>query len=427
MAPAALTPVAPARDMPRDAAAGRCEAPDPERSQLLAPAASRAPAAAWSACARRAPTVAMAALLVAVAAASACRSAWAQQRPGGARGATAAQEVTGLAEERHGLQAPGPLSRERLEKMSTKELFELAKKLQEEVSEFDDGMGPPLEEDPNSTHQHTQLSASARCSASHEDCRSTKCCSDAGLQCYEKSEWWAMCRARCIPGVADPADVDPEHWSCRKFGERSKGRPVEPGECHGVHDNCMGSKCCKDPGFACFAKNGTFGRCMPECAPGPQYFDLDDGDPWSCRQVGAAALSTVGKWTEANCTGDADDCRESKCCATSGLQCYEVDGEAAQCRPSCLREDGSPCTELGYRTPPPPAELPDGPLGGKVGWWVEGSCSKDGEDCSGTLCCVGAGMQCYQKDSKHAACAGECQANSTWTCKELGTRSWGPA
>jgi len=281
--------------------------------------------------------------------------------------------------------------------------------------------------DANLTHQHMDPPVSANCSASYEDCRSTKCCSDPGLQCYEKNRWWAMCRATCIPGAADPADVDPEHWSCRKFGERSKGRPVEPGECHGVHDNCMGSKCCKDPGFACFAKNGTFGRCMPECAPGPQYFDLDNGDPWSCHQVGAAALSTVGNWTKANCSGDADDCRESRCCATSGLQCYEVGGKSARCFASCPQEGGSPCTELGYRTPPPPAELPDGPLGGKVGWWVEGSCSKDGEDCSGTLCCVGAGMQCYQKDSKHAACAGECQANSTWTCKELGTRSWGPA
>merc|ERR1719382_1795248 len=104
----------------------------------------------------------------------------------------------------------------------------------------------------------------------------------------------------------------------------------------------MGSKCCTDPGLACFAKTATFARCMPECALGPQYFDLDDNDPWSCHQVGAAALSTVGNWTKANCSGDVDDCRKSRCCATSGLQCYEMGSQWAQCRPSCSQEGGGP-------------------------------------------------------------------------------------
>jgi len=280
-------------------------------------------------------------------------------------------------------------------------------------------------EDLNLTHQHREPPASAKCSASHEDCRTTMCCSDPGLQCYEKNRWWATCRANCIPGAADPADVDPERWNCTEYGVRSPGKPIDQEECHDVYGNCTDSKCCTDPGFACFTKNDTFARCMPDCAPGPQYFDLDNNDPWSCHQVGSAALSTVGNWTKANCSGDEDDCRESSCCATSGLQCYEMNSQRAQCRPNC----STPwtCTELGYRTPPPPTDLPNGPLGGKVGRWVKDSCSKDGEDCSSTSCCVGRGRQCYQRDSKYATCADECQKNSTWRCKELGTRSWGLA
>ncbi|CAK0885132.1 unnamed protein product [Prorocentrum cordatum] len=516
--------------MPGDGAA-RCGAePDHEGDQLLTPGAQRA-LDAWHW--RRRGSAPLAALLLVAAALAAYHSAQAQ-RTRGAEVAPAAAGATGLVEDRDPLEI---VTAERLEKMSTKELIKLAKKLQGEVAEIDDDMDLSVEEDPcktrresarrlqaarlrrlqaeaesveigkeefeelleeeiaeiegeedpcsmpeeaflkveevldqeivgtesesqgalreeeaklkkvhgsveaeasghtatevsaeglNSTHRHRKPPASAKCSASHEDCRSTECCSDPGLQCYEKNKWWAMCLVACIPGAPDPADVDPEVWSCREIGERSGGRPIEPEECHDVHDNCMDSKCCKDPGFACFTKNDTFARCMPQCAPGPQYFDLDNGDPWSCHQVGAAALSTVGNWTKANCSGDADDCRESRCCATSGLQCYEVGGKSARCLASCP-EGGGPCTELGYRTPPPPTELPSGPLGGKVGGWVKDSCSQDGADCSGTSCCVGRGMQCYEKDSAHATCADKCHANSTWSCKKLGTRSWGLA
>jgi hypothetical protein len=535
--------------MPRDGAACRGAGPDPERSELIARAAHRAPDA-WLR-GRRA-SVALAVLLVTgVVAAAACRSARSHRRPRSAEVATVAREATGLVEER-------------LEGMSTEELIKLAKKLQGEVLEIDDDMDLSVEKDPckgnawkrtpsknakirlaemesekeekeeveglleeeieeiedeedpcsmpeeavlkveeifdeeieateaesqgaldeedtklknlrgsietkakgsqssnasdvsqtgnssvangptetelsikdlNLTHRHIEPPASAKCSASHEDCRTTMCCSDPGLQCYEKNKWWAMCRAQCIPGVADPADVDSEHWSCKKFGERSPGKPVNQEECHDVNSNCMDSKCCSDPGFACFAKNDTFARCMPECAPGPQYFDLEDSSPWRCHQLGAAALSTVGNWSEASCSGDVDDCRKSRCCATSGLQCYEMGSHWAQCRASCSQEEDEPsgrglawtCKKLGYRTPPPPTELPNGPLGGKVGRWVKDSCSKDGEDCSSTSCCVGRGRQCYQKDSAYATCADECQTNGTWSCKELGTRSWGLA
>jgi hypothetical protein len=106
----------------------------------------------------------------------------------------------------------------------------------------------------------------------------------------------------------------------------------------------------------------------------------------------------------------------------------------AMCKQNCTQEppEDRPwesnwtCKELGYRTPPPPpAALPDQPR--KVGRWVTDVCSKDGEDCSNTSCCVGAGKQCYSRGDGYAACTDECpnSSNDTWSCKELGTRSFG--
>jgi endoglucanase len=57
--------------------------------------------------------------------------------------------------------------------------------------------------------------SSPLCSGFKEDCRSSKCCSNPSLTCYEKNEWWGECRQSCVPGV----DVDEEEgfrtpWSC---------------------------------------------------------------------------------------------------------------------------------------------------------------------------------------------------------------------
>eukprot|EP00928_Gymnodinium_smaydae_P014935 TRINITY_DN1547_c0_g1_i6.p1 TRINITY_DN1547_c0_g1~~TRINITY_DN1547_c0_g1_i6.p1 ORF type:complete len:1008 (-),score=183.78 TRINITY_DN1547_c0_g1_i6:86-2992(-) len=56
----------------------------------------------------------------------------------------------------------------------------------------------------------------AGCSESHEDCRSTKCCTDAGKKCYEKNEWWGSCLDSCAPGIhLDEAKEWQTPWSCK--------------------------------------------------------------------------------------------------------------------------------------------------------------------------------------------------------------------
>jgi len=57
------------------------------------------------------------------------------------------------------------------------------------------------------------------CSEEGEDCRSTKCCSNPVMACFEKNEWWGGCRTECEAGV-DPNDP-PEFqtpWTCKLVG-----------------------------------------------------------------------------------------------------------------------------------------------------------------------------------------------------------------
>merc|ERR1719394_1202856 len=67
-------------------------------------------------------------------------------------------------------------------------------------------------------------SDSSQCSRTQsEDCRNTKCCQEAGMQCYEKHHYWAACKETCVPGSTDPED-DLElrtPWSCQPFGTRT--------------------------------------------------------------------------------------------------------------------------------------------------------------------------------------------------------------
>lgn len=59
------------------------------------------------------------------------------------------------------------------------------------------------------------------CTASG-NCNQTRCCSQPGMQCFEKTKSWASCMPSCTPGV-HPDDPVKEAWSCNKLGPRTPG------------------------------------------------------------------------------------------------------------------------------------------------------------------------------------------------------------
>mmetsp|Transcript_61714 Transcript_61714/g.155826 ORF Transcript_61714/g.155826 Transcript_61714/m.155826 type:complete len:601 (-) Transcript_61714:8-1810(-) len=127
------------------------------------------------------------------------------------------------------------------------------------------------------------------------------------------------------------------------------------------------------------------------------------------------------------CAVGRSNCKDSQCCEGSGLQCYEQDGNYAQCRVSCLAGvpdpqhwDSKPwsCRELGGRTAGEPA------------------CGKPGKNCSESQCCADPGLQCFAKHAFWATCKADCVAggpditdidSTPWSCQKLGVRTPGAA
>jgi endoglucanase len=56
------------------------------------------------------------------------------------------------------------------------------------------------------------------CAKADENCLQSKCCSEVGLNCYQKDVYWASCMASCQPGVntADPVEFQTP-WSCTRL------------------------------------------------------------------------------------------------------------------------------------------------------------------------------------------------------------------
>mmetsp|Transcript_29364 Transcript_29364/g.68239 ORF Transcript_29364/g.68239 Transcript_29364/m.68239 type:complete len:305 (+) Transcript_29364:1-915(+) len=65
-----------------------------------------------------------------------------------------------------------------------------------------------------------------KCSPWGKDCRDSLCCLDDTSTCYEKNQWWASCKTRCVPGI-DPFDPpgSRQPWTCKPLNEPRKQPP----------------------------------------------------------------------------------------------------------------------------------------------------------------------------------------------------------
>lgn len=221
------------------------------------------------------------------------------------------------------------------------------------------------------------VSEPVACSMSGEDCTRSKCCKEPGLQCFEKKRGaWATCRPGCMAGP-DPTDENEEPWTCKALGPRSAGETPTlvalpkaawvDKLCSGDGEDCIKSRCCKDAGMQCFMKDERWATCRADCLSGPDLTDVNS-DPWTCaplgsRTPGAAAKrppTPVPKWVASDCSKPGEDCSRSRCCALSGMQCFEKKAkEWAACKVTCAPGEADPddrdsapwsCAELGPRT-----------------------------------------------------------------------------
>lgn len=273
-----------------------------------------------------------------------------------------------------------------------------------------------------------------KCTTGRGNCNVTKCCADAGMQCYTQDALYAQCRASCNPGP-DPTHWDEKSWNCEALGGRSNGTA----KCADPGTSCLKSRCCKQPGTQCFKKHDTWATCKADCVAGaPDTSDLD-GKPWSCEKLGEFTPGAQG-WVWQKCAAAGETCKDKKCCIEGNAQCYSKAGPVtspywAECKQSCNAgekanpwEAGWDCKEIGTRTPAAPSH------GGLLAAWAQKECSKHNENCQKSRCCVGVDALCYEKNSKYATCKTSCTPgkdsydnNDTWTCKELSARGHGLA
>jgi len=214
-----------------------------------------------------------------------------------------------------------------------------------------------------------------RCSKNGDNCVGPGCCKEAGMTCFSKNENWASCKPACLPGI-DPTDPDPEPWNCVPLGSTTPGpvsasywstmavAPWVARKCSPLGTNCQSSKCCAQPGYACYKKNEAWASCRAGCLPGPDLWDVDPA-PWDCTQLGPRTPGTpkpqgaMANWVAQTCTGEPSSCQAKQCCKNPGMQCYQKNAYYAACQKSCLRgihsndpdQTAWTCKKLGPRTP----------------------------------------------------------------------------
>jgi len=274
----------------------------------------------------------------------------------------------------------------------------------------------------------------AECSTQGENCLKSKCCKDAGLQCFTKDAWWAQCAAECKVGPNVLDQSSPEPWQCKPLGERTPGSLRN---CSGDGEDCRHSKCCKTGGSQCFRKNEFWAMCRAACTPGPDLLEKDS-HPWSCEVLGPRTPGAA-PWVAEKCAKGGEPCAAKGCCAEPGMQCYTQSQWYSKCRPSCTagKKDNAweqpwECKAVGMRTPMH-AEGTEQKERGVVAPWVVDRCSPIGANCMDRQCCHAVDHQCYKKNEYWGACRTSCsraeldEDNKTWDCEPLGPRSWGLA
>lgn len=140
------------------------------------------------------------------------------------------------------------------------------------------------------------------CSAKNTNCVHTKCCKDAGQQCFMKSDGWAMCLSQCTPGPL-LEDANAEKWNCTALGGRTPGlAPAESPSRHVAEwvrtncskpgENCHKTMCCADDTLQCYSKDKDWASCKRGCQSGA-HTEVNHTKPWECKALGPR---TPRKW-----------------------------------------------------------------------------------------------------------------------------------
>jgi len=124
---------------------------------------------------------------------------------------------------------------------------------------------------PTPTPVPTPAPTPGGCAEAGDDCQSSKCCADTSLNCYQKDEYWASCKASCTPGM-DPRDPIQYQsaWTCKLLvGSVTDTTPTSKptDSVSDIWKQCggrswKGPKACA-AGLKCKYENPWYSQCVP--------------------------------------------------------------------------------------------------------------------------------------------------------------------
>ena len=133
----------------------------------------------------------------------------------------------------------------------------------------------------------------------------------------------------------------------------------------GLHADCFESGCCADKELACFKRTAiAAAQCLPR-----QPHCVDTAE-WLCPG-----------WEL--CAKRMGDCQLSRCCQSTEDECYQKDGEYAECRQkgTCVGKK-DPISNIPWL-----CSVMHAPT----------SCTFDWQECTSSKCCVNPGFTCREK------------------------------
>ena len=124
---------------------------------------------------------------------------------------------------------------------------------------------PAMANSTTAAPQQTTAEPSGPCAGAGEDCSKSHCCSQQGMQCFQKDATWSSCQGRCRPGGG---------WSCKVLGPRT--RQITP--CTFPGEDCGLTHCCGNP----------MTKCIQKDAVGHAYCTSADTSGWEGTILGGA-------------------------------------------------------------------------------------------------------------------------------------------
>ncbi|CAK0795046.1 unnamed protein product [Prorocentrum cordatum] len=252
------------------------------------------------------------------------------------------------------------------------------------------------------------------CTPNGESCALSKCCSEPGMKCYKKNEYWSSCNQTCNPNYlwmeTGWVKTDDTHWDCEVItidstdvstdsdaGNAADAVASTDSECSPNGESCAQTMCCSEPGAKCYKKNDHWSSCNQTCDP----FSLWEVDRW------VVTNETVWDCEEIRppCTPNGASCALSKCCSEPGAKCYKKNDYWSSCNQTCnpnylwmetgwVKTDDThwDCEDLTVS----PVESAD-PIADAEAEDEKGTCSQDGASCALSQCCSEPGSKCYKR------------------------------